>query len=244
MGRFRLPNLSGLLTWTYMLSYLAFMLIMPITALLTKASAIPLATFIARATEPVAMHAYYVTFSCAIIAAAFNAVFGFLLAWVLVRYKFPGKKLIDAAVDLPFALPTSVAGLTLATVYGDEFFIGQALINAGIQVVFTRLGVVIAMIFVSFPFVVRTMQPVMQELERDMEEAAWSLGASKWQTFCQVGRGAGRALSSRGWGVGWGQALRTGDGGPTWAAWSGMRSIQGGRVRTRPVAHAVCGRRS
>lgn len=186
MGRFRLPNLSGLLTWTYMLSYLAFMLIMPITALLTKASAIPLATFIARATEPVAMHAYYVTFSCAIIAAAFNAVFGFLLAWVLVRYKFPGKKLIDAAVDLPFALPTSVAGLTLATVYGDEFFIGQALINAGIQVVFTRLGVVIAMIFVSFPFVVRTMQPVMQELERDMEEAAWSLGASKWQTFCQV----------------------------------------------------------
>ncbi len=170
-----------------MLSYLAFMLIMPITALLTKASAIPLVTFIARATEPVAMHAYYVTFSCAIFAAAFNAVFGFLLAWVLVRYKFPGKKLIDAAVDLPFALPTSVAGLTLATVYGDEFFIGQALISAGIQVVFTRLGVVIAMIFVSFPFVVRTMQPVMQELERDMEEAAWSLGASKWQTFCQVG---------------------------------------------------------
>ncbi|EFJ47142.1 hypothetical protein VOLCADRAFT_43808, partial [Volvox carteri f. nagariensis] len=186
IARFRLPNLSAPITWTYMLSYMAFMLIMPITALLQKASLVPLATFISRATEPVAMHAYYVTFSCSIIAAAINCVFGFILAWVLVRYKFPGRKLLDAAVDLPFALPTSVAGLTLATVYGDEFFIGQFLQRLGIQVVFTRLGVVIAMIFVSFPFVVRTMQPVMQEIQREMEEAAWSLGASRWRTFVDV----------------------------------------------------------
>ncbi|KAG2496409.1 hypothetical protein HYH03_005635 [Edaphochlamys debaryana] len=183
---FKLPNLSAPITWTLMLSYMAFMLIMPITALLQKASAIPLNVFIARATEPVALHAYYVTFSCSLLAAAINCVFGFLLAWVLVRYKFPGKKLLDAAVDLPFALPTSVAGLTLATVYGDEFFIGQFLISKGVQVVFTRLGVVIAMIFVSFPFVVRTMQPVMQEIQREMEEAAWSLGASQWRTFTDV----------------------------------------------------------
>ncbi|GLC60361.1 Sulfate permease 1, chloroplastic [Pleodorina starrii] len=185
-ARFRIPNLSAPITWTFMLSYMAFMLIMPITALLQKASLIPAATFIARATEPVAMHAYYVTFSCSLIAAAINCVFGFILAWVLVRYKFPGRKLLDAAVDLPFALPTSVAGLTLATVYGDEFFIGQTLQSAGINVVFTRLGVVIAMIFVSFPFVVRTMQPVMQEIQREMEEAAWSLGASRWRTFVDV----------------------------------------------------------
>ncbi|PNH06139.1 Sulfate permease 1, chloroplastic [Tetrabaena socialis] len=186
IARARLPNLSAPITWTFMLSYLAFMLIMPITALLSKASAVPLSTFISRATEPVAMHAYYVTFSCSLIAAAVNCVFGFILAWVLVRYKFPGRKILDAAVDLPFALPTSVAGLTLATVYGDEFFIGQFLQARGVQVVFTRLGVVIAMIFVSFPFVVRTMQPVMQEIQREMEEAAWSLGASEWRTFTDV----------------------------------------------------------
>ncbi|GIL84872.1 hypothetical protein Vretimale_9670 [Volvox reticuliferus] len=186
IARFRLLNLSAPITWTYMLSYMAFMLIMPITALLQKASMIPMATFIARATEPVAMHAYYVTFSCSIIAATINCVFGFILAWVLVRYKFPGRKLLDAAVDLPFALPTSVAGLTLATVYGDEFFIGQFLQSLGIQVVFTRLGVIVAMIFVSFPFVVRTMQPVMQEIQREMEEAAWALGASRWKTFVDV----------------------------------------------------------
>ncbi len=190
VARFRLPNLSAPLTWTFMLSYIAFMLIMPITALLTKASAIPLATFWARATEPVALHAYYVTFSCAFVAAVINCFFGFILAWVLVRYNFPvstpatrlprppptalpratprilcfisreltisksmigrvcwwphtacaawwrptqGRKILDAAVDLPFALPTSVAGLTLATVYGDEFFIGQFLQSMGVQ---------------------------------------------------------------------------------------------------------------
>lgn len=185
--RFRIPSLTAPLSWTFMLTYLTFMLIMPIAALLSKASAIPLSTFIARATEPVAVHAYYVTFSMAISAAAFNCFFGFILAWALTKYTFPFKKWVDAAVDLPFALPTSVAGLTLATVYGEEGPIGRFLQEAlGLQVVYTRLGVAVAMIFVSFPFVVRTMQPVMLEMEKEMEEAAWSLGASPWRTFIDV----------------------------------------------------------
>ena len=136
-----------------------------------------------RATEPIALSAYYVTLSTAFIACIFNLIFGFLLAWVLVRYKFPGKKLLDSAVDLPFALPTSVAGLTLTSIYNNDGWFGPILSTLGIQVVFSRLGILIAMIFVSFPFVVRTVQPVLQELEVELEEAAWSLGASPWKTF-------------------------------------------------------------
>ncbi|KIZ04559.1 putative sulfate transport system permease protein cysT [Monoraphidium neglectum] len=162
------------------------MLVLPISALLSKASLIPLAEFWARATEPVALSAYYVTFSMSVVAALINCFFGFILAWVLVKFDFPGKKWIDAAVDLPFALPTSVAGLTLATVYNDDGLIGCFLTKLGINVVFTRLGVAVAMVFVSFPFVVRTMQPVLQEMEREVEEAAWSLGASPWDTFVRV----------------------------------------------------------
>lgn len=169
-----------------MLSYLAFMLLLPMAALLAKSSTMPWHLFWARATQPIALHAYYVTFSMALVAAIINAVFGFILAWVLVKYDFPGKKWVDAAVDLPFALPTSVAGLTLATVYSDEGFIGAALAKLGINIVFTKLGVAVAMVFVSFPFVVRTMQPVIQEIEREAEEASWTLGASTWQTFVEV----------------------------------------------------------
>nr|AUJ22895.1 cysT [Coccomyxa sp. SUA001] len=138
------------------------------------------------ATEPVAISAYLVTLTMASLAALFNGVFGFVLAWVLVRYNFPGKKLLDAAVDLPFALPTSVAGLTLATVYSPQGWIGQALTKVGVQVLFTRLGVAVAMVFVSFPFVVRTLQPVLQDMEVELEEVAWSLGASPWKTFHRV----------------------------------------------------------
>eukprot|EP00878_Enallax_costatus_P010213 GHUV01010661.1.p1 GENE.GHUV01010661.1~~GHUV01010661.1.p1 ORF type:complete len:315 (+),score=67.39 GHUV01010661.1:1044-1988(+) len=188
---FRVPNISlwdlgGPLAWLYMLGYLAVMLVLPISALLAKSSLVPLEQFIARATEPVALSAYYVSFSMALVAGAVNAVFGFLLAWVLVKFEFPGKKWIDAAVDLPFALPTSVAGLTLATVYGEEGILGRLLMKLGVNVVYTRLGVAVAMVFVSFPFVVRTMQPVLQEMEKEVEEAAWSLGASSWYTFTKV----------------------------------------------------------
>ncbi len=173
-------------TWLFTSSYLLFMLILPICSLLSMASRALFQDFWQLATEPVALSAYMVTLSMASLAALFNGAFGFLLAWVLVRYDFPGKKLLDAAVDLPFALPTSVAGLTLATVYSPHGWIGQALAQAGVQVLFTRLGVAIAMVFVSFPFVVRTLQPVLQDIEVELEEVAWSLGASPWKTFHRV----------------------------------------------------------
>ena len=173
-------------SWVVTSSYLLFMLILPIWSLLSTASKALFADFWQLATEPVAVSAYIVTLTMASLAALFNGVFGFVLAWVLVRYNFPGKKLLDAAVDLPFALPTSVAGLTLATVYSPQGWVGQALSKIGVQVLFTRLGVAIAMIFVSFPFVVRTLQPVLQDMEVELEEVAWSLGASPWKTFHRV----------------------------------------------------------
>jgi sulfate transport system permease protein len=162
------------------------MLILPITALLSKASEEMFENFWQIATEPVALSAYMVTLSTALFAALLNGFFGLLVAWVLVRYEFPGKRLMDAAVDLPFALPTSVAGLTLATVYSEQGWIGQWFASMGVQIAFTRIGVAIAMVFVSFPFVVRTIQPVLQEMEQELEEAAWSLGASPWTTFWRV----------------------------------------------------------
>jgi sulfate transport system permease protein len=162
------------------------MLFLPVAALFLKAAQEPPAKFWAIATSPVALSAYNVTFVTALIAAAINGVFGILITWVLVRYDFPGKKIMDAAIDLPFALPTSVAGLTLATVYSNNGWIGSLLAPLGIKVAFTRLGVGVAMVFISLPFVVRTLQPVLQELEVEIEEAAWSLGASRWQTFWRV----------------------------------------------------------
>ncbi|MFM8009352.1 MAG: ABC transporter permease subunit, partial [Dolichospermum sp.] len=129
---------------------------------------------------------YNVTFVTSLLAALLNGVFGTLIAWVLVRYDFPLKKIIDATVDLPFALPTSVAGLTLATVYSDNGWLGSLLAPMGIKISFTRLGVAVAMVFISLPFVVRTVQPVLEEMEAEIEEAAWSLGASQWQTFWKV----------------------------------------------------------
>ena len=172
--------------WLITYSYLFFMLILPILSLLTKASETLFADFFQIATQPIAISAYIVTLSMAFFAALFNGFFGFILAWVLVRYNFPGKRILDASVDLPFALPTSVAGLTLATVYSNNGWIGSFLSKLGIQIVFTRLGIFIAMIFVSFPFVVRTLQPVLQEMEFELEEAAWSLGASPWKTFQKI----------------------------------------------------------
>ena len=132
------------------------------------------------------MSAYDVTFTTALGAALLNGLFGTLIAWVLVRYDFPGKRIIEASVDLPFALPTSVAGLTIATVYSDNGWVGSLLAPYGIKIAFSRLGVGVAMVFISLPFVVRTVQPVLQELEKDVEEAAWCLGASQLATFWKV----------------------------------------------------------
>ncbi|MBD2387309.1 sulfate ABC transporter permease subunit CysT [Cylindrospermum sp. FACHB-282] len=173
-------------TWRITLGYLSVMLFLPIAAMFLKASTEPPARFWEIATSEIALATYNVTFVTSIFAALLNGVFGTLIAWVLVRYDFPLKRIIDATVDLPFALPTSVAGLTLATVYSDNGWIGSLLAPLGIKVSFTRLGVGVAMIFISLPFVVRTVQPVLQEMEYEIEEAAWSLGASQWQTFWKV----------------------------------------------------------
>lgn len=172
--------------WRITIGYMTIMLLLPVSALLLKASSETPANFWRIATSPVALSTYDVTFVTALISALINGVFGVLIAWVLVRYDFPFKRIVDAAIDLPFALPTSVAGLTLATVYSENGWIGSLLAPFGIKVAFTRLGVGMAMIFISLPFVVRTLQPVLQEIERDVEEAAWSLGASQWQTFWRV----------------------------------------------------------
>ncbi|MEH1931255.1 sulfate ABC transporter permease subunit CysT [Nostoc sp.] len=173
-------------TWRITIAYLTVMLFIPIIAMFLKASTETPARFWAIATSDIALATYNVTFFTAIFAALLNGVFGTLIAWVLVRYDFPFKRLIDATVDLPFALPTSVAGLTLATVYSDNGWIGSLLAPLGIKVSFTRTGVAVAMIFISLPFIVRTVQPVLQEMEHEIEEAAWCLGSSQWQTFWKV----------------------------------------------------------
>lgn len=172
--------------WRITFTYLSIMLLLPVAALILKASSESPANFWKIATSPIALSTYDVTFVTSLIAALIDGVFGLLIAWVLVRYEFPLKRFIDAAIDLPFALPTSVAGLTLATVYSENGWIGSLLAPLGIKVAFTRLGVGVAMLFISLPFVVRTLQPVLQEMEHEIEEAAWSLGASQWQTFWRV----------------------------------------------------------
>ncbi len=180
----QLPRIS--IPWRITIAYLSIMLVLPIAALLVKAATANPAEFWRIATAPVALSAYEVTFVTALVCALINGVFGTLIAWVLTRYDFPFKRVIEAAVDLPFALPTSVAGLTLATVYSQNGWVGQLFAPFGIKISFTRLGVGMAMLFISLPFVVRTVQPVLREMEKDIEEAAWSLGASQSETFWRV----------------------------------------------------------
>lgn len=169
-----------------LISYFFFLLILPLIVLFLLIAQNDWNEVFRKATDPIAVSAYFLTVQMAFYAALINTIFGFLITWVLTRYEFSGRKFLDAAVDLPFALPTSVAGLTLATVYGDQGWVGGFLHSLGFQIVFTKVGVLLAMIFVSFPFVIRTLQPVLQEVEQSLEEAAWSLGASSWQTFIKV----------------------------------------------------------
>jgi sulfate/thiosulfate transport system permease protein len=170
------------ITWVY----LTLFLFLPLAALLLRASTLSPPEIWEIATDPVALSTYNVTFLTALVAAGLNGFAGLIVAWVLVRYEFPGKRFLDAVIDFPFALPTAVAGLTLSTLYGNSGWIGGPLAPFGIQISFTRLGVLIAMIYISLPFVVRTVQPVLQEMDSEVEEAAWSMGASQWQTFCRV----------------------------------------------------------
>jgi sulfate/thiosulfate transport system permease protein len=166
--------------------YLSLMLFLPVAALVLKSLTLSPAKIWEIATSPIALSSYNVTFVTALAAGLVNGLAGLIIAWVLVRYEFPFKRIIDSLIDLPFALPTAVAGLTLATVYSDNGWIGSRLAPFGIKIAFTRWGVFIAMLFISLPFIVRTVQPVLLEAEKEVEEAAWSLGASQWQTFWRV----------------------------------------------------------
>ncbi|MHB8519408.1 MAG: sulfate ABC transporter permease subunit CysT [Limisphaerales bacterium] len=174
------------LTMGCTLLYLSVIVFIPMGALFLRTFAISGADFWRLATTPRALAAYELTFGASLIAALANAVFGTLLAWVLVRYQFPGRRVIDALVDFPFALPTAVAGLTLANLFAANGWLGKFLVPIGIQGAFTPLGVVIALTFVGMPFVVRTLQPVLENLEREVEEAAATLGAGRLRTFLTV----------------------------------------------------------
>jgi len=173
-------------TLGYTIFYLSLIVLIPLSALVINTAGMTREAFVAAVTSPRVMASYRVTFGAALIAALINAVFGSLVAWVLVRYDFPGRRILDALVDLPFALPTAVVGITLATVYSANGWIGSLLEPHGIKVAYTPLGIVIAMTVIGLPFVVRTLQPVIEDIEKETEEAAASLGASRWQTFCHV----------------------------------------------------------
>ncbi|KAF0219064.1 MAG: sulfate transport system permease [Geobacteraceae bacterium] len=173
-------------TLGYTVFYLSLIVLIPLSALIFKTAGLTWGEFVATVTAPRVVASYRVTFGAALLAAAVNAVFGVLVAWVLVRYRFPGKRLFDALVDLPFALPTAVAGITLATVYSGGGWIGRYLEPHGIKVAYTPLGILVAMVFIGLPFVVRTVQPVLEELDAEIEEAAACLGANRWQTFSRV----------------------------------------------------------
>jgi len=170
----------------YTLVYLSLLVLIPLGATFLKASSLTWEQFWAVTTTPRVMASYKLSFGSSLIAAAINAVFGLLLAWSLVRYSFPGKKLVDSLVDLPFALPTAVAGIALTAIYSQNGWIGRLVEPYGIKVAFTPLGVLLALVFIGLPFVVRTVQPILQDLETELEEAAASLGANRWQTFRQV----------------------------------------------------------
>lgn len=174
------------LTLGYTLLYLGLIVLIPLGATFLKAATMTWPAFVEAVTSPRVLASYRLTFGASLIAAGINAGFGLLVAWVLVRYRFPGKKIVDAFVDLPFALPTAVAGIALAAIYSKTGWIGQFTEPLGIKIAFSRLGVLIALTFIGLPFVVRTVQPVLEDLEPELEEAAASLGANRWETFRRV----------------------------------------------------------
>lgn len=167
----------------YTIAYLSLIVLVPLSAVFLKASSLSLSEFWSVVTAPRVLASYRLSFGASLLAAAINTVFGLMLAWVLVRYRFPGKKIVDSLVDLPFALPTAVAGIALTALYAKNGWLGQYLEPLGIKVAFGPLGVLVALIFIGLPFVVRTVQPVLEDLDTEIEEAATSLGAHRWQTF-------------------------------------------------------------
>lgn len=174
------------LTLGYTLFYLSIIVLIPLTALIFKTFTLTWDEFWFAISAPRVLASYKLTFGASLIAALVNLVFGLLIAWVLVRYEFPGKRIVDALVDLPFALPTAVAGISLTALLAGNGWVGQYLEPLGIQLAFQPAGIVIALIFIGLPFVVRTVQPVLQDTEKELEEAASSLGAGRWQIFTKV----------------------------------------------------------
>ena len=168
------------------LLYLGVIVLIPLSAAFIKTAALSWAQFWDIVTAPRVVASYKLTFGASFLAATINAVFGLIVAWVLVRYKFPGKRVIDALVDLPFALPTAVAGIALTAIYAPNGWLGRYFEMAGIKVAFTPLGVLVALVFIGLPFVVRTVQPVLEDVEKELEEAASTLGATRWQIFHRV----------------------------------------------------------
>lgn len=174
------------LTLGYTLFYLSVIVLIPIVALFFKTFELTWEQFWTAVSAPRVVASYKLTFGASLLAAFVNLVFGLLVAWVLVRYQFPGKKIVDALVDLPFALPTAVAGISLTALLAGNGWVGQFMEPLGIQLAFNPNGIVIALIFIGLPFVVRTVQPVLEDSEKELEEAATSLGASRWQIFYKV----------------------------------------------------------
>ncbi|MGB6600358.1 MAG: sulfate ABC transporter permease subunit CysT [Candidatus Cybelea sp.] len=174
------------LTLGFTVLYLSLFVLLPLSATFAATARIGWHQFWHIVTAPRAIAAYQLSFGAALLAAAINFVLGTLVAWVLVRYAFPGKRILDSLVDLPFALPTAVAGIALTTIYAPNGWFGHPLASLGIHVAFTRLGIVVALTFVGLPFIVRTVQPVLEDLDKELEEAAASLGAARWQTFRRV----------------------------------------------------------
>jgi sulfate/thiosulfate transport system permease protein len=170
----------------YTLFYLGIIVLLPLSAMIAKAAGLGLGGILAVAMEPRVIAALRVSFGLAFAAASADSVFGLLIAWVLTRYEFPGRKLLDAAVDLPFALPTAVAGIALATLYAPNGWIGALLLRVGIKVAYTPAGIFVALVFVALPFTVRTVQPLIAEIDRSVEEVSATLGASRWQTIRRV----------------------------------------------------------
>jgi len=170
----------------YTLVYLALIVLIPLGAVFLKSATLSWEQFWAVISAPRVLASYRVSFGTSLLAATINAVFGLIFAWVLVRYSFPGKRIVDALVDLPFALPTAVAGIALTAIYAGNGWLGQWLEPLGLKVAFTPLGILVALTFIGLPFVVRTVQPVLEDLDTELEEAAASLGADRWQTFWRV----------------------------------------------------------
>ena len=188
MAGFRKPSvLPGFgLTLGFTTFFLSALVLLPLGALVLKTTALTWSEFIAILLDERAVASYRLTFGAAFLAALVNAIFGFIVAWSLVRYDFPGRRLVDAFIDLPFALPTAVSGIALATVFSPTGWLGQKLALAGVQVAYTWVGVVVALILIGLPFVVRSVQPALVEVQRDLEDAAETLGARPWQVFQRI----------------------------------------------------------